>query len=102
MICFSMLNQDLGTDFLESRHESFTHPILLEEFLHFLFGRVVLMQELLDEDDFPLPEQTNELRRFGHHILHVAHRRERPHPPPQPPPPPPRNPSATTEEGFLR
>jgi len=66
-----MLNQDLGPDFLESRHESFTHPILLEEFLHFLFGRVVLMQDRLDEDDFPLPEQTNELRRFGHHILHA-------------------------------
>jgi hypothetical protein len=69
MICFSMLNQDLGPDFLESRRESFTHPIFLEEFLHFLFGRVVLMQDLLDEYDFPLPQQTNELRRFGHHTL---------------------------------
>jgi hypothetical protein len=29
------------------------------------------MQDLLDDDDFPLPEQTNELRRFGHHILHA-------------------------------
>jgi len=52
--------------------------IRLEEFLHFLFGGVVLMQDLLDEDDFPLPEQTNELRRFSHHILQPTHRWERP------------------------
>jgi hypothetical protein len=64
-----MLNQDLGPDFLESRRKSFTHPILLKEFFHFLFGRVILMQDLLDEDNFPLAEQTNELRRFTHHIL---------------------------------
>ena len=64
MICFSMLNQDLSPDFLESRRESFTHPILLEEFLHFLFGRVVLMQDRLDEYDFPLPQETNELWRI--------------------------------------
>ena len=71
MTRFSMLNQDLGPDFLQSRSESFTHPLLLEEFLHFLFGGVVLMQDLLDEDDLPLPEQANELRRFTHHILHA-------------------------------
>jgi hypothetical protein len=65
-----MLNQDLGPDFLQSRRETFAHPLLLEEFLHLLFGGVVLMQDLLDQDDFPLPEQANELRRFTHHILH--------------------------------
>ena len=66
-----MLNQDFGPDLLQSRREPFTHPFLVEEFLHFLFGGVVLMQDLLDDDDFPLPEQTDELRRFTHHILHA-------------------------------
>jgi hypothetical protein len=45
-----MLNQDLGPDFLEGLRESFTHPFLFEEFPHFLFGGVVLTQDLPDEN----------------------------------------------------
>ena len=71
MTCFPTLNQDLGPDFLQSRRKLFTHALLFEEFLHLLLGGIVLMQELLDKNDFFLPEQADELRRLAHHILHA-------------------------------
>ena len=78
MTCFPTLNQDLGPDFLQSRRESFTHALLFEEFLHFLLGGIVLMQELLDKNDFFCPSRP---MNCGDSLITSSmptHRRERP------------------------